>query len=1258
MLAGLVSVAVVATAGDSSGLRSRGLVTVGAFVLATLAVVVAQLHRQHRRRRLARSRTRTTYLSDLDEARRRAREAAARQWSADRVRFPAPSALPAIAEQGSRVWARDGDERGLLVRYGVRRGPLSVSLVPGPRSPREDPVAAAALDALLAVHGELPGLAAVIDLGGCTRISVVGPPGEARALARAVVCAAATSHPPTTLRIAVLADPEAEPVWDWLKWLPHALSPTAVDAAGRSRMVAADPDRLMSLLPTSRDTGPTTDPEPRLLLVLDRVAVPDERLLALHSTTTMLVSPRQRDGAPIDLVLTLRAARHGEDGPTVRVDHVGAVPEHAVADQCDLATATALARRLAGRHPDPVASRGTELSSMLGIGDLDAATYAWPRQSGRARLRVPIGTAPGGSTVELDLKEPAEHGMGPHGLVVGATGSGKSELLRTTVLGLALTHAPEQLNLVLVDFKGGATFAGLSGLPHVSAAITNLSDDLTLVDRMSDALSGEVVRREELLRRAGGFASVREYERARAGGAPLVPLPSLLVVVDELAELLAHRPDLIDVLVSVGRLGRSLGIHLLLSTQRLEEGRLRGLESHLSYRIGLRTFSADESRAVLGTPDAAELPAVPGHGLLRTSSSDLQPFTAAYVSGPRRRNDPTHPDPPVSGPLVLPWSARPVGTLTLRAASTEPAPGPEASEHPSFLDCAVARLATSRRCAHRIWLPPLDRSPTLDRLMPDLAPRPDLGLVSEEWRSCGGVSVPIGVLDRPREQRQDPLVVDLSRGHVAVVGGPGSGKTTLLRALVLGLALTMTPREHQLYAVDLAGGLATGLAGLPHLAGTASRADPDVVRRIVAEVGGILDAREEYFRCHAIDTMDAYRLLRSSGRADDGYGDVVLVVDGWGALRDLDDDLDLDLQRIASRGLRLGVHLVSASARWADLRPAARDLMSTRLELRLGDPADSEIDRRAAAAVPRDRPGRGLSGNGVHFLGALARIDGDPDRRSAGAAVASLVRRVADAWPGPAAPPLRLLPALVTTEVLLADAATAEPELLLLALDEHGLVPVGLDVRAEPHWLVLGDGGSGRSSALRTYLREVVRTRTPATAQVVVLDPRRSLLGEVPGAYLLDHVASTVRAGSVLADLTRQLEGRLPGPEVTATELRERTWWNGPEVFVVVDDHDLLATPQGSPLAPVLPLLPMARDVGLHLVVARRAAGASRTSYEPVLQRLRDLGTPGLLLSGDPDEGPLLGRVRASAAPPGRGRWVSRARETRVVQVAWCAPRS
>ena len=246
--------------------------------------------------------------------------------------------------------------------------------------------------------------------------------------------------------------------------------------------------------------------------------------------------------------------------------------------------------------------------------------------------------------------------------------------------------------------------------------------------------------------------------------------------------------------------------------------------------------------------------------------------------------------------------------------------------------------------------------------------------------------IPLGTVDRPREQRRDTLTINLAgaSGHSVVVGGPRSGKSTLLRTMVASMALTTTPLESQFYVMDFGGGAFAPMADLPHVAGIGSRSEPDVVRRIVAEVTGIVDRREAYFRAHGIDSIETYRSRRAQGRVDDGYGDVFLVVDGWSTLRADFDDLELHLQQLASRGLTFGFHLVVASGRWADFRAAMRDMFGSRLELRLGDPLDSEIDRKVAGLVPAGRPGRGLVPGKLHFLAALPRIDGNPDTENLG----------------------------------------------------------------------------------------------------------------------------------------------------------------------------------------------------------------------------------------------------------------------------------
>jgi S-DNA-T family DNA segregation ATPase FtsK/SpoIIIE len=1286
MLGSLGSIVLVASMGGAGG--GRSYLAAGMFLFATIGFIIVQIDRQRKQRTQQVTGSRTEYLRYLASIRKVARGYARDQRAALLWQHPAPAALPSLAEERSRVWGRGPSDPGFLnVRYGTCTQLLSVELEPPEGAPidKVDPAAASALHRLLVVHRQQPDLPASLDLRAFDGVEICGDEEEARAGARAIICSATAMHSPTQLVVAVLASERTLAHWDWIKWLPHAHSAQQSDAVGPARMVATTLNDLAALLPPDLSDRPRFGADerpasPHILLVVDGTTLPPGNHVVppdgLHGVTVLDLPARWDELESATRLRLLLTGEPEEDGwIEAEALRVREAVVRAKVDQCDLATAEAFARRLTPLHTvtkgeaeDAGATADiagpTDFMDLMGMGDVhtfDPAT-AWRPRPARDRLRVPIGLGDGGSLVHLDIKESAQQGMGPHGLVIGATGSGKSEFLRTLVLGLAMTHSSEQLNMVLVDFKGGATFAGMADMPHVSAVITNLANELTLVDRMQDALSGEMVRRQELLREAGNYASIRDYEKARAAGEDLAPMPSLFLVVDEFSEMLTAKPEFIDLFVAIGRLGRSLGLHLLLASQRLEEGRLRGLESHLSYRVGLRTFSAAESRSVLGVPDAYELPAVPGLGYLKPDPTTMQRFKAAYVSGPPSTSRPRvmrDEGGHVQG--ILPFTISEVQTLEPLEPVVEEvaAPTPKEGELKSLLDIAVERMEGKGPEAHQVWLPPLDVPDTLDELMPDLAEDPELGLVSQEWRRLGGLIIPIGTVDRPREQRRDTLTLNLggAGGHAVIVGGPRSGKSTLLRTLVTSLSLVSTPAESQFFVYDFGGGTFAPLAKLPHVSGVGTRGEPDVVRRIMAEISGIVDRREVYFREQGIDSIETYRSRRKQGRADDGYGDVYFVIDGWGTLRSDFDDIEIEIQQLAARGLTYGLHILVAASRWADLRSAMRDTFGTRLELKLGDPVDSEIDRKLAALVPA-RPGRGIVTSKLHFLGALPRVDGDPDASTTGDGVDDLVARSIAAWKGPRGPKLRLLPEIITLDDLRVQAehTGGRGRQLLLGINEKELAPVGFDMDADPHALIYGDSQSGKSTILRGMIREIMRTRTPKEAQIVVVDYRRSLLGEVPEDYLLHYLTSANQATPAIKDLATYLESRIPGPDVTPEQLRNRSWWTGAECFVLVDDYDLVATQQSSPIAALQPLMAQARDVGLHLVIARRTGGAARASYEAVLQSMRDLAQPGLLLSGSPDEGPIVGTMKPIPLPPGRGRLLTRSRGIEMVQTAYCEP--
>jgi S-DNA-T family DNA segregation ATPase FtsK/SpoIIIE len=1249
--------------------KGRPIVAVAALIalIGSIAIGVLMMisQRSGTKRQVRESRER--YLDYIEAMRHTVRDQITHQRAEQAWRYPRTDELLDICRDDARRWERRPSHPDFLaVRLGTGDVPLSSGLTldadTGPLNDF-DPVCLQAAQELIERYAVLRGQPITLEMASAGQISILGGTPHRRALATTVALQLATLHSPNDLQLAIVRSDAAASAWDWVKWLPHTQSVQSFDGDLPARRIEASVPAMAELLAPElearldrlqRTRGNAVAPGSHLVVIVDgdglqpghHLESPDPQVslgqLGVH-VISLLDTARQEP----ELVEARIQVR--DDGSVV----ASTSAQPFTMDVAETGLPTTVARVLSSLRLTVEDAGDDGLSDTVGLPDIlgvaDPARIdlerTWRPRALRDLLRVPIGVGATGKTVMLDLKESAHGGMGPHGLVVGATGSGKSEMLRTLVSSLVIGHGPDRLALMLVDFKGGATFAAMEDIPHIAGMITNLQDDLTLVDRMRDALFGEMQRRQEILKEAGNLPNVTAYQDRIDAGEPLEPLPHLLVIVDEFSELLTAKPDFAELFVAIGRIGRSIGVHLLLATQKLEMGKIRGLESHLSYRIGLRTFSEGESRDAIGVPDAYHLPPEPGSGYLKVDTTVFDRFKAALVSSPYV--------PPSDGPKttvpVVPYVAlNGLGAwLAQQASVTEVAdvvsePG---SSGTSVLDVLCRQMAASGRPQVRpVWLDPLPEQLPLG------------GLLDESPAAPGSVDAVLGLIDDPTHQAQLPLVWDFTgaRANMLVVGSPATGKSVLLASMITSLAWAYAPGDVVFYCIDYGGGTLRGLEGLAHVASVAGRLDAERRGRTVNDVRSLIDEREQMFREHGIDSMTGWRRARADGRLPaDVSGDVFLVIDGWGILRDEDDALDWAVSDIAARGPAYGVHVVITVTQSMQVRIRMQPAFGGRIEMRLGDVFDSEFGRDLMKQIPADAAGRGLSdvGGARQFQAALPTDDADADRTDVQGMLEAWVGRINERWPDRQVSQVQTLPETVWVDEL--DRSDLGRWEVPIGFSELNLGTATIDFGGiAPHLLVYGDNQTGKSTLLRTLVQGIVAGKSPDEVGIVFIDHRRSLMGCVPEEFEVAYGMSGDQSAGIATSIAESLRQRLPGADATPQQLRDRSWWSGLELFVVVDDYDLVSTSSGNPLQPLLELVAQASDLGFHLVIGRRIGGLARAMHEPLLQRLADVSTPGVVFSGDPMEGRLVNGVAARRLPEGRALYVSRDGRASQVQVA------
>ncbi len=847
----------------------------------------------------------------------------------------------------------------------------------------------------------------------------------------------------------------------------------------------------------------------------------------------------------------------------------------------------------------------------------------------RELLTVPVGIADTGEVLTLGLRRD-----GPHGLIAGTTGSGKSELLQTILAGLALTHPPEKVSLLLLDYKGGAAFSDLARLPHTAGMLTDLEGHLAA--RALISLNSELRRRERILREAD-TASISEYEKlAPASGTPRArPLPNLVIVVDEFATLAEELPDFMDALIDVAQRGRSLGVHLLLATQSPGSGVVSPkIQANINFWICLRVALGAESSMVIGTDRAALIPVnTPGRGYLKVGGQ-VTGFQTARIAAPVE-------DPQARSSIrVTPF----VDTRPVRAIAN-PAPSKEARLHPRVpteLGVACARMALEAAklgiektpCP---WLPPLPARLCRQEVIEPDNPDPSR------------LTVLLGLSDEPEHQRQTPLRLDLSSdGTWAVLGVLGSGKTTLLRQVALDVAQGHGAGDAHLYGLDAGDGSLNPLAALPHCGDVVGVDDLDRTIRLLGRLGRMAEERRSKLAGAGAGDWVRYRQAggRSEGtqRAPGTAAWVVLLIDDYPAFAEVSDGyrhgvLSYQLASLIRGGPTVGIHTVVAASQRSDFMSTTFGLFGRRILLRQAERADYDL-----VQLPRDLQPVASPPGRAYINGAVAREcqviwpQGSDDSYPPPSQAVALVAATCGLPPEACPHPVPAFPSEVTLSTLV-TLRPAAPDELVIGIGGPELEPLGVDLnRWGPHLLIAGRDRSGRSSALQTFLETI--SAAERQTRFLILAPRPSPLRKLaadPRVITLAGSAEEIAEALRWAD-----EGK---------ELRS--------VVLVADDCESLVPETVGPLETILR---KARESGLRGLFAGRTEDLLR-AYDNWLRYLRSLSC-GILLAPEGHDGELFelrlpppGGRPPIARTPGRG-YLILGREALALQVALCSEAS
>ncbi|HRW01671.1 MAG TPA: FtsK/SpoIIIE domain-containing protein [Tetrasphaera sp.] len=1131
--------------------------------------------------------------------------------------------MTAVGERRPLMWTRRPDGWGFLdLRLGLGTMPSRSTIKPveARSAPRD---LAAEASERLAPFGSVEGVPVVASPVTTGALGVAGPRSAAIGAARALVVQAAALHSPAELAICLLASQRGSSDWSWLKWLPHVDAPWSPVEARHLAANPADSAALLSALfavVEQRSSDDKLSRVPRVLVIIESDS-PLEfgRLVDLAEAGTeagvhvLWIAP-ELEQLPASCKTYVDVSALNESGVGYLHDALEVTPVTpemvSPSEALDLAIDLApvvdlgasnedssdLPRTISflamdgyesmGDQPEAVLERWTQNHSIL---TGPRANEPWKKA---ASLRAAVGHT-AGHLHQLDLRTD-----GPHALVGGTTGAGKSELLQTWILSMAANHSPQRLTFLLVDYKGGSAFAECEHLPHTVGMVTNL--DANGVQRALKSLTAELDHRMKVLQDAKA-KDLMELEKRWDITAP----PSLVIVVDEFAALVQEVPEFVDGVVNVAQRGRSLGLHLILATQRPAGVIKDNLRANTNLRMALRVADEADSSDVLGVPDAAFFdPDLPGRAVSKTGAGRLLPFQTAYVGG-HTGSGPSRPDVRVEelamGPGLV-WEV-PEGVLPAAGGPTGPTD--------------IARVVSTIQDANGTAQLPAPRRPWL----PDLATQYDVVRLLSDHRS--GDRLVFGMADLPEQQAQQPVFFEPDRsGNLFVQGASGSGKSTALRTFAVAAGVNHQYGSCWVYGLDFgAQGLAM-LHELPHVGAVVRGSDDERVRRLLRWLRDTVDERAVRYAKVNAGSVSQYRSV--TGKKDEPR--ILLLLDGLGAfLKEYEaNDVWIDtLTAIAAAGRPVGVHVLFASDRATGISSALAATIQQRLVLRMPSVDDYDYNLVPRGMLSAESP----AGRGVWDKTEIqvALLGGTPDLGGQAREMSALGLSMSSAGV-PEAPPIRSMPERVDISAL----PVGGRELVIIGVRDDTLGALGVEPVGT--FAICGPPSTGRTTALHTMARSVRRAMPDAEITLLTQDRRSPLLvSPVWNRTVLGDDA----ARGFLEDLEPRLEHDLERPLLLVVE--RLSDWGDSMVETQLESVVKAAIRAGAFVVCDSDVNLLGRTMGLPA-----AMNASRV---------------GFVLGPDGSEGSAFGgklptRLNRANFPPGRGFYLKSGRHV-LAHLAW-----